>query len=104
MHRVFRTLRQGPNASPRQPDAGNVFIALLAFRLVNALTLKTFFQPDEYYQALEPAWQIAFGQESGAWITWVNFDCFSIFFKLKPLYMRLLWCIFGLDESIEATL
>ena len=52
-------------------DAGTIFLALLALRIANALTLRTFFQPDEYYQVLEPAWQIAFGQESGAWITWV---------------------------------
>lgn len=31
----------------------------------------TWFQPDEFYQALEPAWALAFGKESGAWITWV---------------------------------
>jgi len=49
-----------------------VFSALLAFRIVNALTIKTFFQPDEYFQALEPAWKIAFGAESGAWTTWVG--------------------------------
>jgi phosphatidylinositol glycan class B len=49
-----------------------VFGVLLAFRIVNALTIKTFFQPDEYFQALEPAWKIAFGADSGAWITWVR--------------------------------
>ncbi|GAM84271.1 hypothetical protein ANO11243_022650 [Dothideomycetidae sp. 11243] len=43
---------------------------LVGFRLVNALTLKTFFQPDEYFQSLEPAWRIAFGERSGAWPTW----------------------------------
>ena len=45
---------------------------LLALRISNALSIKTFFQPDEYFQSLEPAWQIAFGAESGAWITWVG--------------------------------
>jgi hypothetical protein len=45
---------------------------LLALRITNALSIKTFFQPDEYFQSLEPAWQIAFGSESGAWITWVG--------------------------------
>ena len=45
---------------------------LLALRITNALSIKTFFQPDEYFQSLEPAWQIAFGAESGAWITWVG--------------------------------
>jgi phosphatidylinositol glycan class B len=49
-----------------------VFALLLAFRIVNALTLRTFFQPDEFFQSLEPAWQLAFGDTSNAWITWVN--------------------------------
>ena len=47
-----------------------VFAGLLIFRIANAVTIKTFFQPDEYFQSLEPAWRIAFGPESGAWITW----------------------------------
>lgn len=49
-----------------------VFTLLLALRIANALTLRTFFQPDEYFQSLEPAWQLAFGETSNAWITWVN--------------------------------
>ncbi|KAK3633648.1 glycosylphosphatidylinositol anchor biosynthesis [Elasticomyces elasticus] len=47
-----------------------VFGLLLALRLVNASSVQTFFQPDEYFQSLEPAWQIAFGKDAGAWITW----------------------------------
>ncbi len=54
-------------------QAYNVFVLLLAFRLVNALCVQTYFQPDEYFQSLEPAWQMAFGLDSGAWITWVGF-------------------------------
>lgn len=50
----------------------HVFLFLLAFRIANALSLRTFFQPDEYYQSLEPAWQLAFGPNSGAWLTWVR--------------------------------
>jgi hypothetical protein len=53
-------------------SALGVFVLLLAFRIVNALTLRTFFQPDEFFQSLEPAWQLAFGDNSVAWITWVN--------------------------------
>ena len=49
-----------------------IFALLLAFRIVNALTLRTFFQPDEFFQSLEPAWQLAFGGASNAWITWVT--------------------------------
>lgn len=47
-------------------------LGLLALRIVNALTISTLFQPDEYFQSLEPAWQAAFGDDSGAWITWVS--------------------------------
>ena len=50
----------------------NIFRFLVAFRLVNALCIKTFFQPDEYFQSLEPAWEIAFGSDHGAWITWAR--------------------------------
>ena len=52
--------------------ARDVFLFLLALRVLNALCVRTFFQPDEYFQALEPAWRIAFGESSGAWITWVR--------------------------------
>ncbi|WYZ40040.1 hypothetical protein EsH8_IV_000381 [Colletotrichum jinshuiense] len=48
----------------------SVFRSLLIIRLLNAWWVLTFFQPDEYFQALEPAWRMAFGDNSGAWITW----------------------------------
>ncbi|EXJ78667.1 hypothetical protein A1O1_09068 [Capronia coronata CBS 617.96] len=48
----------------------NIFLWLIGFRLLNTLTVQTFFQPDEYFQALEPAWRLAFGKDAGAWITW----------------------------------
>jgi phosphatidylinositol glycan class B len=51
----------------------DVLSLLLLFRFINALCVRTFFQPDEYFQALEPAWSIAFGGDSGAWLTWVHF-------------------------------
>jgi len=60
-----------PPTSYRDSALG-IFALLLAFRIVNALTLRTFFQPDEFFQSLEPAWQLAFGESSNAWITWVN--------------------------------
>lgn len=53
-------------------NSQNVLHFLIVFRIFNALSIKTFFQPDEYFQSLEPAWQIAFGADSGAWITWVG--------------------------------
>jgi len=59
--------------SARSSDfiADNLLLILIAYRLLNALVVRTFFQPDEYYQSLEPAWWLAFGDDSGAWITWV---------------------------------
>ncbi|KAE8344125.1 hypothetical protein BDV24DRAFT_160673 [Aspergillus arachidicola] len=51
-------------------STSHVFLFLLAFRLLNALSLRTFFQPDEFFQSLEPAWQTVFGETHGAWITW----------------------------------
>jgi GPI mannosyltransferase 3 len=53
-------------------DRHVLFALVLAFRLLDALALRTFFQPDEFFQALEPAWELAFGTESGAWLTWVR--------------------------------
>ncbi|KAL8725114.1 MAG: hypothetical protein Q9166_007556 [cf. Caloplaca sp. 2 TL-2023] len=50
----------------------DILLFLIAFRILNALSIRTFFQPDEYFQSLEPAWEIAFGASSGAWITWVR--------------------------------
>ncbi|OAP62114.1 hypothetical protein AYL99_04317 [Fonsecaea erecta] len=69
---VGRTSPSSPSTARQWPSlaAHNVFLFLVGLRLVNALTTRTFFQPDEYFQALEPAWQWAFGQEGGAWITW----------------------------------
>ncbi|KYK61432.1 mannosyltransferase [Drechmeria coniospora] len=43
---------------------------IITIRLINAWWLATFFQPDEYFQSLEPAWRLAFGPQSGAWMTW----------------------------------
>jgi phosphatidylinositol glycan class B len=54
-------------------QVSDIISLLLAFRFINALCVRTFFQPDEYFQALEPAWRIAFGADSGAWLTWVHF-------------------------------
>ena len=50
----------------------DILLFLIAYRILNALSVSTFFQPDEYFQSLEPAWQMAFGKDNGAWITWVR--------------------------------
>lgn len=63
--RAFRRARQASTSR-------DVLLFLVAYRILNALSVKTFFQPDEYFQSLEPAWDMAFGPGSGAWITWVS--------------------------------
>lgn len=45
----------------------NLFLKLLAIRLVNSLTMATFFQADEYWQALEPAHWWVFGYGGLTW-------------------------------------
>ena len=72
---------KGGPAPPKDEDANplvqrqaanDTWLMLLVFRFINVLCVATFFQPDEYFQSLEPAWQMAFGPQSGAWITWVS--------------------------------
>lgn len=78
--------KQKPNTRFQSPDieenglhklvneqtAKDIWTFLLVFRVFNSFLVKTFFQPDEYFQSLEPAWQMAFGVDSGAWLTWVR--------------------------------
>ncbi|ODQ64611.1 hypothetical protein NADFUDRAFT_42918 [Nadsonia fulvescens var. elongata DSM 6958] len=40
---------------------------LIALRVFNALSIKTFFQPDEYWQSLEPAHKLVYGY---GYLTW----------------------------------
>ena len=64
--------RQIVDRVKRTSFSRDIFLFLVAFRILNALSVKTFFQPDEFFQSLEPAWDIAFGGSGGAWITWVR--------------------------------
>jgi phosphatidylinositol glycan class B len=73
-------LKHGESIARSQPIAPEAtwtlaLLLLCAFRLVNAYFVQTFFQPDEYFQSLEPAWDLAFGPDSGAWLTWVRETC-----------------------------
>lgn len=69
-----KSLAQGrhPMKAPILKNQKWIFFALVAFRLFNSYFVQTSFQPDEYFQSLEPAWDIAFGPNSGAWLTWVR--------------------------------
>ena len=53
-------------------QAREVLTVIFAIRFANSLCVRTFFQPDEYFQVLEPAWQLVYGEGSGAWLTWVR--------------------------------
>lgn len=75
--RVRRELQRHLNSGTPQ----NILLFLIAFRILNAFCVRTFFQPDEFFQSLEPAWQITFGKESGAWITWVRTIALQVFVK-----------------------
>lgn len=44
-----------------------IILALICIRVFNALTITTFFQPDEYYQSLEPAWKLVYGYGETTW-------------------------------------
>lgn len=53
-------------------QAREALTVIFTIRFANAFTVRTFFQPDEYFQVLEPAWQWIYGSDSGAWRTWVR--------------------------------
>jgi hypothetical protein len=61
-----------PSSNSYRDSALAIAALLLVLRIVNALTIRSFFQPDEFFQSLEPAWQLAFGRAGNACITWVN--------------------------------
>lgn len=63
--------RRAVDRAVQSATSRDVLLFLIAFRVLNALSIRTFFQPDEYFQSLEPAWHMVFGEDSGAWITWV---------------------------------
>ena len=72
--------RRAFQRTQRTGTSQDILLFLVAFRILNALSIRTFFQPDEFFQSLEPAWEIAFGRDSGAWITWVSqITAFTIF-------------------------
>ncbi|KUI61903.1 GPI mannosyltransferase 3 [Cytospora mali] len=94
--------------------SGHVLISLVVLRLLNTLcTGHTFFQPDEYFQALEPAWNLAFGPDSGAWLTWewkyhlrssLHPALFAIAYDLADKITAVLPCLPSFKASILAVL
>ncbi|KAK2761273.1 glycosylphosphatidylinositol anchor biosynthesis [Arachnomyces sp. PD_36] len=103
--KVRRELQHHLNSGTPQ----NILLFLIAFRILNAFCVRTFFQPDEFFQSLEPAWQMVFGEDSGAWITWewrhhlrssIHPSLFAAVYYLADLAAKL----FGLSPSTRADL
>lgn len=70
--REVRRDERGIANEVREQQKRDIWVVALGVRILCAFTISTFFQPDEYFQSLEPAWELAFGKSSGAWITWVS--------------------------------
>ena len=86
--KVRQSSRKALDHVAQSASAQDILLFLVAFRILNALTISTFFQPDEYFQSLEPAWRMVFGEDSGAWITWVWF--FALLRRLKCSQLKVL--------------
>ncbi|EFX02587.1 alg9-like mannosyltransferase [Grosmannia clavigera kw1407] len=83
-------------------QTADVLTLLLILRFCSALCVRTFFQPDEYFQALEPAWELAFGPISGAWLTWewrqhlrtsLHPVLFAVAYAAADSLLRLMHCV-----------
>eukprot|EP00850_Spirogloea_muscicola_P025353 SM002824S10767 [mRNA] locus=s2824:12:1166:- [translate_table: standard] len=65
------TTTTATSASSPEPTACRagwpLFAKLLAFRLANAVVVRTFFNPDEYWQCTEVAHRLAFGYGELTW-------------------------------------
>lgn len=100
---------QLPGADPLAPSSPlfslrAVFLFALVIRLVPAILLpQTYFQPDEFWQALEPAHYLVFGS---GWLTWEWRQGGNIRGWLWPVVFA---CVYkalqmlGLDNSIWLT-
>ncbi|KAF3920658.1 hypothetical protein ABW21_db0206620 [Orbilia brochopaga] len=53
---------------PTSANWATVFLVVLGIRLLNSLTISTFFQPDEYFQSLELA--ASWRESSPGYVTW----------------------------------
>lgn len=76
------------------------FWGILALRLLNSLTINTFFQADEYWQALEPAHKAVFGYGHLTWEWKLGLRSY-----LHPLlYMLSYWIVKKLNLDYNAVL
>lgn len=81
----------------------SIGLVIFVIRLINALTIQTFFQPDEFYQSLEPAHSLVFGYGYITW-EWKHALRTSIHPLLYALGYKLGAIISKLTGTNEATL
>jgi phosphatidylinositol glycan class B len=79
----------------------------LAVRILIALSTRTFFQPDEYFQALEPAHHLVFGYGHRTWewrtprpIRSILYPALNVpvYWALKVLGLDTGWLLVGEDS------
>ena len=58
--------QQVQEQNARCRDLFVLYCALCCFRIINALSIQTQFDPDEYWQTLEPAYCLAFSDKTGS--------------------------------------
>ncbi|GEQ67276.1 hypothetical protein JCM33374_g940 [Metschnikowia sp. JCM 33374] len=72
----------------------SVCLLVFLFRVVNAFSIRTFFQPDEYFQALEPAHKLVYGY---GYLTWEWQEALRS--SLHPLLYACAYKLFNLFTS-----
>ena len=65
-----------------------LLLGLIIFRWINALLVRTQFDPDEYWQLLEPARWLVYGE---GWLTWEWMPPIALRSWLHPLLFSLPW-------------
>uniref|UniRef100_A0A0G4HG58 Mannosyltransferase n=1 Tax=Chromera velia CCMP2878 TaxID=1169474 RepID=A0A0G4HG58_9ALVE len=78
-------------------DNTPLFGRLLCFRLLNALTIRTYFNPDEHWQSLEVAHRLVFGQ---GYLTWEWEPCVALRSFLHPLVFAFLYWLLSFVETL----
>ncbi|CCF56774.1 hypothetical protein KAFR_0B04770 [Kazachstania africana CBS 2517] len=83
-----------------------LFRLFVVVRLANALFIRTFFQADEYWQALEPAHYVAFGygELTWEWRTGLRSYLFPFIFEMGYRFVKVIsmLCRYSLDSLVDS--